>query len=461
VFVLILIPHYSEIQAYPGIITRTMEKLDLNRHAFERILFLAPIIWSGFLFGWKGSVISSLFALICMLPRAFLISSSPLDAVFESCAVFVVGNAVSFSFASLRKERDYRMRLETAQQKLIASEHRYRQLFENAHDPILIHNLEGDVIAVNSAGEKLTGYTSDELLKMNVKQFLSEVSSQLAGQIRRKLIANEPVDQIYEQRLIKKDGSEVIVQLATSLLYDKDKPTAFQNIARDITEEKRMQENLRHYLRQVTKAQEEERKRISRELHDETIQDLIVLSRQLDQLASNTSGLSTENRLRLEELWQQTDTIIRGIRRLSQDLRPAALDRLGLLPALELLATESSEYSGIKTNVELVGSERRLPEETELVLFRVTQEALRNVWKHSGASETNIKADFNDTSIKIIINDNGKGFDLPGKIGDLARYGKLGLAGMQERAQLIGGNLTMESHPGKGTTVIIEVPIPA
>jgi two-component system sensor histidine kinase DegS len=437
-----------------------MEKLDLNRHAFERILFMAPIVWAGFLFGWKGSLISSLFALACMLPRAILISPSPTDALFETGAVFIVGNAVSLSFASLRKERDYRMKLETAQRDLVASEHRYRQLFEDAHDPILIHNLEGDVIAVNRAGEKLTGYTRDELLNMNVKQFLSEESSQLAGQIRRKLIANEPVDQVYEQKLAKKDGTEAIVQLATSVLYEKGEPSAFQHIARDITEEKRMQENLRLYLQQATKAQEEERKRISRELHDETIQDLIVLSRKLDILASETSGLSKESRSRVEELWQQTDTIIKGVRRLSQDLRPAALDRLGLLPALELLSSEVTQYSGITTTVEVEGSERRLPEEMELVLFRITQEALRNVWKHSNASETKIRVEFNNATIKIIVTDNGKGFDLPGKIGDLARYGKLGLAGMQERAQLIGGNLSMKSHPGKGTTVVIETPIP-
>ena len=98
----------------------------------------------------------------------------------------------------------------------------------------------------------------------------------------------------------------------------------------------------------------------------------MVLSRQLDALASGDKGLSEENRLRLEELWQQTDNILRGVRRLSQDLRPAALDRLGLLPALEWLASDVSEYSEIEAKVNIMGEEHRLPEEVSIALFRIT-----------------------------------------------------------------------------------------
>ena len=210
-------------------------------------------------------------------------------------------------------------------------------------------------------------------------------------------------------------------------------------------------------MRQTTNAQEEERKRISHELHDETIQALVVLSRQLDALASSKNDVPEEQRLRLEELWQQTNVIIRGVRRLSQDLRPAALDRLGLLSALEWLASDTSEYSGIATKVNLLGTERRLPEEVELVLFRITQEALRNVWRHSQATRAEITVEFNSEKTKITVSDNGKGFNLPEKIGDLARGGKLGLTGMQERAQLIGGTLSVQSQPGKGTSVTMEL----
>jgi Signal transduction histidine kinase len=188
----------------------------------------------------------------------------------------------------------------------------------------------------------------------------------------------------------------------------------------------------------------------------ETVQALVVLSRQLDTLASGDKGLPEDSRHRLEEIWKQTDDIIREVRRLSQDLRPAALDRLGLLPALEWLAYDVTEYSGIVTKVNILGKQRRLPEEVELVLFRITQEALRNVWRHSQASKAEIKVEFEQNKTRITVSDNGEGFNLPDKIGDLARDGKLGLAGIQERAQLVGGTLTVQSRPGGGTSSATE-----
>ncbi len=342
--ILLTLPHYGEAFRYPGLFLRMISELSLDRHAIERILYLAPVVWAGFLFGWRGAFITSIVALACMLPRAIFISEHPKDALIESGAVFIIGNVLAISFHALRREREHRIQLEIAQQE--------------------------------------------------------------------------------QQR---------------------------------VTEElKVMQQNLRFYLQQATRAQEEERKRISHELHDDTIQALIVLSRQLDALSSD-KGMSEENHRRLEELWQKTNDILKGVRRLSQDLRPAALDRLGLLPALEWLAANVTEYSGIATRVNVVGEENHLPEEVTMALFRITQEALRNVWRHSGASSAEIAVEFNKTVTRITVTDNGHGFELPDNPGDMAKNGKLGLTGMQERAQLVGGQLTIQSQPGKGTSVTVEV----
>ena len=346
VIVLITLPHYEEALRHPAFLSQLTENLGLDRHAFERILYLAPIVWAGFLFGWKGAFVTSLVALGCMLPRIILLSPYQMDAAFEAGTVFIIGNVLAISFGALRKEREYRVRLEVA---------RWEQ-------------------------EK----TAEEL--------------------------------------------------------------------------KVMQENLRYYLKQAIGAQEEERKRISHELHDDTIQALVVLSRQLDSLASSENGLSEKTRQRLEELWQQTDNVLRGIRRLSQDLRPAALDRLGLLPALEWLASDITEHSGISTDVDIVGEERRLPEEVAIALFRIAQEAMRNAWRHSGGSHINIKVEFGENKTVIVVSDDGKGFELPEKLSDLARTGKLGLTGMQERAQLVGGKLLVQSQPGMGTSIMVELP---
>lgn len=227
----------------------------------------------------------------------------------------------------------------------------------------------------------------------------------------------------------------------------------------EITEQlRKIQENLRFYVQQSTRAQEEERKRISRELHDDSVQSLVVLSRRLDTLASNDKKLPEDYPLRLEELRQQVNDIMQSIRRLSQDLRPAALDRLGLLPALEWLASDVAEYSGITTRVNVTGTEHRLPEEVELELFRITQEAMRNVWRHSQATRADITVEFDRDKTRITVSDNGKGFTLPESIDTLARDGKLGLAGMQERARLIGGNLTVQSDTARGTGITVEIP---
>jgi len=228
----------------------------------------------------------------------------------------------------------------------------------------------------------------------------------------------------------------------------------FKNTAAEnIEKERRIQDNLRIYMRKVGQAQEEERKRISRELHDDTIQALVVVSRDLDDLASNKSKLTPK------KIREEVRRIIEGLRHFSQELRPTILDDLGLVPALKWLASDLEKNTGIHAEVEISGSQRSLPPEAELMLFRITQEALTNIRRHSGATNTTVKLGFSEDKIKLIIRDNGKGFDLQPGLSDLARTGKLGLTGMRERAQLLGGTLHIETHPGKGTELTIVLPL--
>jgi two-component system sensor histidine kinase DegS len=323
---------------YPIFISDLTTQVGLTRYTIERILYLLPITWAAFYFGWRGGASTSLAALFCMLPRALFDSPVSEDAIVETGAVFLVGNLISYSLESLRRERKRRVQLESIQE-----------------------------------------------------------------------------------------------------------------------EEQRMQEHLHFLLQQVNRAQEEERKRIARELHDDTIQALVIHYQQLYDLSTNIEGLPEPTNKRIGELLLQTNRIIEGLRRLSQDLRPTALDRLGLLPALKRLASDVATHSGVETSVKVLGTERRLPVEAELVLFRIAQEALRNVWKHAEATSAEVTVEFTKEKIWVIVSDNGRGFDIL-KMRDSVKSGKLGLAGMVERAKLLGGTLVVSSEPGKGTTLIAELP---
>ena len=338
------------------------------------------------------------------------------------------------------------------------SEKSFRALFEGAYDAIWSHDLEGNIQTANKAAATLSGYPVEELLRMNVKSFMDGESLTLAREVGRRLMQDLYVELPYELRLMKKNGSEAICMVSTNLISGDGEAMGFHNIARDVTQEKRMQENLRYYLQEITRAQEEERKRIARELHDDTAQLLGSLSRQLDNFARSKSGLSPKEVLFLKDLQAQLNRGVQGVNRFVQNLRPSLLDDLGLIPALRSLMKDLQEYDGIGSKLEVLGNERRFAPEFESSLFRIVQEALNNIRRHAQASEASVVIDFTKDKVRVTISDNGRGFELAGRVDDLPRSGKLGLVGMQERARLLGGTLEVKSTPGQGTTLIVEVP---
>jgi len=368
--------------------------------------------------------------------------------------VTAIGNEIGIVIDNARLYEEQSVMAE----QLRLSEKNYRELFEKAHDAIWVHDMDGNIIQANDASARLSGYKLQELLQMNVKSFLNETSLNLAKKVRQKLITGQSMKQPYEQQLLRKDGTEASLMLTTSLINRNGFTSAFQHIARDVTSEKKKDANLHFYLQQITKAQEEERKRIARELHDDTAQALVVLSRQLDSMISSPDP-SVGDTSSLENLREQIDEILDGVRRFSQDLRPSVLDDLGLLAALEWLASDVTDHFGISFGMEVIGSERRFSQEQELLMFRITQEALTNVWRHSEATRALIMLEYDEDKTILSIRDNGKGFNVPERLSDLPGDAKLGLAGMEERIGLLDGKLKIQSAPGRGTTITIEVPI--
>ncbi|MFC1937714.1 PAS domain S-box protein [Chloroflexota bacterium] len=335
----------------------------------------------------------------------------------------------------------------------------FQEIFEKAHDAILIQDLQGKIAAANQASSKLFGYKSEELIGKNISQFLTPQGLELAREVRQIFVSGKEMKQPYEQRIIKNDGTEAILLLTTSLLGlsgDIERPLAFQHIARDITGERRLQENLRLYADQISRAYEEERTRIARELHDDTIQTMVAVSRRLDSLADKKSGIPQKLWSVLEETRRDVDESLIRTRRFIQDLRPPTLEYLGLLPALRELVTQWQEQSNIEINLRTVGADQHFSPEKELLVYRIVQEALRNIWKHSEATKAEVVIEFGEETSTVTISDNGKGFNDEDSLGFL-KTGKLGLAGMKEISQLLGGTLTIHSINNGGTRVILDI----
>lgn len=213
------------------------------------------------------------------------------------------------------------------------------------------------------------------------------------------------------------------------------------------------QRNLRHYIGAITEAQEEERRRLARELHDDTLQALIALKQRV-QLAQKTVNEATA-RQSLQELVLIAEQTIENLRRTTRALRPIYLEDLGLIPALEMLAREAETLSGVKVTFRREGDERRLPSTVELALYRIAQEALNNVARHARASCATLGIRFAPEYVEIQVMDDGIGFEVPKTPTDFAPGGHFGLLGMAERAELIGARLEITSTAGKGTSLSV------
>ena len=208
----------------------------------------------------------------------------------------------------------------------------------------------------------------------------------------------------------------------------------------------------RDAVRRVVEAQELERSRLARELHDETGQALTSILLGLKSLEERVD--TDEGRTAAAELRQLVVSTLQDVRRLAVELRPSALDDFGLVPALERLRDTVSEQSAISVDVQSSLGDRRLPAEVETMLYRMVQEALTNVVKHAGASRVTVRLSRSEATVVLAVHDDGKGFD-----PQSARDGGLGLLGMRERVALLGGRFVVEASEGAGTMLKAEVPV--
>jgi two-component sensor histidine kinase/HAMP domain-containing protein len=216
---------------------------------------------------------------------------------------------------------------------------------------------------------------------------------------------------------------------------------------------------LRRYVGAITKSQEEERLRIARELHDDTIQSLLALSRRLELYQSSESDL--ERRRQLAVLQDMATKTLVGIRQISRDLRPLMLEDMGLIPALQTLVRAARLGDGAipQAKFETIGQQFSISPELELALYRITQEALTNIRKHAHATGVMVELSYGSGVVKLEIADDGRGFEEPGSLTDFAQHDHFGLLGIHERVWAVGGSLSIHSSPGQGTRLTVTIPI--
>ncbi len=240
-------------------------------------------------------------------------------------------------------------------------------------------------------------------------------------------------------------GIEEIEQLQESLRHMADRVQAAQA-------------GMRHYIAAITQAQEDERARLARELHDHMVQALIALDHRAQVLKRHLPDDDPSGQDLLSELRGMIAESINDLRRIIRGMRPIFLEDLGLAPALEMLARDLNLISDIPIRFEKCATPRRLPPAHEMALYRMAQEAITNARKHSQAANIWLTVSFEPDEVVVKVRDDGQGFSAPHRITDLSANGHFGLMGMHERATLIGAHLQIESAPGQGTTITICAP---
>jgi signal transduction histidine kinase len=228
----------------------------------------------------------------------------------------------------------------------------------------------------------------------------------------------------------------------------------YVSVNRDITERRYAEETIRALLNDVLSAQEDERRRIARELHDETAQtltSLLVGLRAVEEARDLGQAQGAASTLRV-----LVSGALDGVQRIAWGLRPSVLDDLGLEDALERLAADVSRANSFLVDLQVTGARvPRLPETIEIALYRVTQEALTNASKHASPKAVSILIHRTPNAVRLVVEDDGRGFDVDAAPSST----QLGLVGMRERAHLIGGSMTVESSAGRGTTICVSVPL--
>ena len=405
-------------------------------------LFLVPVVFASLRFGLPGAISTAVWVVILLLPDMLWIDVQ-LNRWADGTQLALICAMSIFVGYWVQKERRARYQAERAREAHRAAEARYRALFESNHAPILVVDGQGNIRDANPAARQLF-----DVLARNASATLADclgpedacnILQHTAPEVIRVISSDE---RLFRPTYTSVTGMDGHLQ---------------QIVLEDVTEERRRRQQMQTYAAFVLQGQEEERKRIAQELHDEPVQAVIHLCRQLDIILA-TNGLPDAAVARMHQTRDVAEGVVNNLRELAHGLRPPSLDDLGLATAVRRMLTDSADRNGYVARFRIAGQERRLRAEVELGLFRVMQEALHNVERHAAAQHVYLSIIYGDESVAAGLYDDGIGIaQAPGVAGT---SGRLGLVGMRERTELLGGCLDIRSQPGQGTFVRVVVPVP-
>jgi len=333
---------------------------------------------------------------------------------------------------------------------------RYAAIVDSSDDAIVGKTLEGVITSWNRAAEDIFGYSAAEAIGQHIFLIIPEDRREEEEDVLARLRRGEKIDHFETVRRTR-DGRRITVSLTVSPIRDATgRIVGASKVARDITERAQAQEAIRRaqLFSRLVLAQEDERRRIARELHDQLGQHMTALRLTLETLKSlAVDRPDMANQVRaLQDLAEHLD---RDIAFRVWELRPAVVETLGLGPALSEFVGNWSKRYGIQARLHLTSAPQP-PIETATTIYRLAQEALNNVIKHARSDRVDVVLEQSHDSISLIVEDNGIGFD-PAAVASTTDG--FGLLGMRERAALAGGELQIESGPGRGTTIILRLPM--
>jgi len=353
-----------------------------------------------------------------------------------------------------------------ARQDLENKLRQWARVFMDAADPIIIEDLAGTIIDMNREAERVYGWKRSELIGKSIRSLLPPSRYRWAERLRERCRRGEEVRNWEGQRQDMQGRVFSALVTAFPLLDESGRAVALATIAKDITERKQMERELeqsREYLRELSRksieALENDRRTTGKELHDSIGGSLAAIKLKLETIAEYVLQQPDIAAVSLANTIGSLQTVIKETKQIAANLRPTILDDLGLLSTITWYVRQfSKQFSGIRLIPEIKVRERDIPDTHKIVIYRVLQESLHNAAKHSEATEVHFSLKCDADWIVLDIADNGRGFDVEKTLSREDPLSGFGMVGMIERAEIVGGSLSIDSAAGKGTHIRMNLP---